>query len=331
MDDRFRSYDLTGDRYYSSRRALGGCRFHQAGRLRIRTPLPRQRSNKRSSPTHLKARLAGTMEAKPVRIVLAFYSAEEGPTDRIWKSLHRTARIHTIRPGSKNIPASCRRFAVLRMEGETMVMAETQPSNVENVVKVLQLAGSPAIFAVKPDLNGEPFPEPISQSAPAALTRSAMLATLRKHKSALEAARQDLVQATRLERAISPAAAWILDNTYLIHTQINEVERHLPRDHSTWVRSNRGTGGVPAVARELVSQADYVVNEEAIRQCLKQAQVDSPFTIAELWAFPLFLRIALIEELTRLATRVNRSQQLRESAYLWANRLANSARERAGG
>ncbi len=52
----------------------------------------------------------------------------------------------------------------------------------------------------------------------------------------------------------------------------------------------------------------------------------SPFTIAELWAFPLFLRIALIEQLTDLATRVNRGQQLRESAYLWANRLANSAR-----
>jgi cyclic beta-1,2-glucan synthetase len=265
------------------------------------------------------------MAAKPVRIVLAFYSAEEGPTDRIWKSLHRTARIWTIRPDSKNIPASCRRFAVLRMEGETMVMAETQPSNVENVVKVLQLAGSPAIFAVKPDLNGEPFPEP-GQSAPAVLTRSAMLARLRKHKSALEAARQDLAQATRLERAISPAAAWILDNTYLVHTQINEVERYLPRDYSAWAHSNHGTGGVPGVARELVSQADYVVNQEAIRQCLKQSQADSPFTIAELWAFPLFLRIALIEELTHLATRVNRSQQLRESAYLWANRLATSAR-----
>ena len=266
------------------------------------------------------------MKAKPVRIVLAFYSAEEGPTDRIWKSLHRTARICVVRPDSKNISSFCRRFAVLRMEGETMVVAETQPSNVEKVVKALQLAGSPAIFAVNPDLNGESNPEPASSAAPAALTRSAMLATLQKYKSALEAARQDLVQATRLDRAISPAAAWILDNTYLIHTQINEVERYLPRDYSTWAHSNHGQGGIPAVARDLVSQADYAVTQEAIRQYLKQAQTGSPFTIAELWAFPLFLRIALIDELTRLATRVNRSQQLRESAYLWANRLAASAR-----
>ena len=31
-----------------------------------------------------------------------------------------------------------------------------------------------------------------------------------------------------------------------------------------------------------------------------------------------------------VATRVNRGQQLRESAYLWANRLASSAREGSG-
>ena len=266
------------------------------------------------------------MKAKPVRIVLAFYSAEEGPTDRVWKPLQRIARFCTVRPDSKNIPASCKRYAFLRMEGETMVMAETQPSNVESVVKALQLVGSPAIFAVNPNLNGDTAADPVSESAPAPLTRSTMLAKLRNYKSALEVARQDLVQATRLEHALSPAAAWILDNTYLVHTQINEVERHLPRDYSTWASSGNGHGGIGAVASELISKADYVVTDASIRQCLKEAQTESPFTIAELWAFPLFLRIGLIRELTELATRVNRSQQLREAAYLWANRLASSAR-----
>jgi len=270
------------------------------------------------------------MRAKPVRIVLAFYSADEGPTDRVWKSLQRIARVYTVRPDSKNIPESCKRYALLRMEGEAMVMAETQPSNVESVVKALQLVGSPAIFAVNPNLNGDPLADPAAKSDPAALTRSTMLARLRKYKLALEAARQDLVQVTRLEHALSPAAAWILDNTYLVHTQINEVERHLPRDYSTWASSGTGHGGVSAVANELVSKADYVVTDASIRQCLKDAQTESPFTIAELWAFPLFLRIALIKELTELATRVNRSQQLRESAYLWANRLASSARAGTG-
>jgi cyclic beta-1,2-glucan synthetase len=269
------------------------------------------------------------MRAKPVRIVLAFYSAEEGP-ERVSKSLQRIAQVYTGGPDSRNIPASLRRYALLRLEGEAMVMAVTQPSNVESVVKALQLEGSPAIFAVNPDLvfeaEGESEVETASPSNRSALTRRMMLARLRKYKSALEAARQDLVQATRLDHALSPAAAWILDNTYLIHTQINEVERHLPRDYSAWAASNNGHGDIHAVAQSLVAKADYVVTEAGIRECLKEAQATSPFTIAELWAFPLFLRIALIKELTELATRVNRTQQMRETAYLWANRLASSVR-----
>jgi cyclic beta-1,2-glucan synthetase len=268
------------------------------------------------------------MKATPVRIVLAFYSADEGPTDRLWKSLKGTARVCVVRPDVK-VPPSCSRYAPLRLEGEVMVMAETQPSNVESVVKVLQLAGSPAIFAVNPDIEINPQIKPESESDTGPLTRRAMLARLRKYKLAVDAARQDLVQATRLEHALSPAAAWILDNTYLIRTQINEVERHLPRDYSAWAHAHNGHGDVHAVAQNLVAKADYLVTEASIRECLKEAQADSPFTIAELWAFPLFLRIALVKELAELATRVNMSQQLRESAYLWANRLATSAR--AGG
>ena len=56
------------------------------------------------------------------------------------------------------------------------------------------------------------------------------------------------MQATRLEHALSPAAEWILDNTYLIQTQINEVERHLPRDYSAWANAGNGHGDITAVA-----------------------------------------------------------------------------------
>ncbi len=270
------------------------------------------------------------MKATPVRIVLAFYSADEGPTDGLWKSLGAIARVCVVRPGTR-IPASCGRYAVLRLEGEVMVMAETQPSNVESVVKILQLSGSPAIFAVNPEIEPDSGSELPAEPDRGALTRRTMLARLRKYKLAVDAARRDLVQATRLEHALSPAAAWILDNTYLIRTQINEVERHLPRDYSAWAHASNGRGDVLAVAQGLVAKADYVVTEASIRECLKDAQKDSPFTIAELWAFPLFLRIALVKGLSELATRVNLSQQLRESAYLWANRLATSARAGGGG
>src|ERR1019366_10506070 len=55
-------------------------------------------------------------------------------------------------------------------------------------------------------------------------------------------------------------------------------------------------------------------------------QKKAPLSIAELWVFPCLLRFAVVEALASLAARVTRQQQIRESAYLWANRLAAGAR-----
>src|SRR5207244_2841178 len=60
--------------------------------------------------------------------------------------------------------------------------------------------------------------------------------------------------------------------------------------------------------------------------CLRDYQTTAPLSIAELWFFPLLLRLALIEALASIATSVSRAQQLREAAYLWANRLGAAVR-----
>src|SRR5262249_33068228 len=51
-----------------------------------------------------------------------------------------------------------------------------------------------------------------------------------------------------------------------------------------------------------------------------------PLTIGELWALPLMLRIALIEDLSQLAIAVARRQRAHERADFWANRLLNAVR-----
>ncbi|MDP9054565.1 MAG: DUF3131 domain-containing protein, partial [Acidobacteriota bacterium] len=268
------------------------------------------------------------MKSESVRIVLAFYPLEEEPIDRVWKALQPIAEVCVSRASGKGVPALCRPYEKLRLEGEALVIAQTGPANVETVVNTLQSAGSPAIFVVRPE-SSEVLELPAGDSGeagdPSGLTRRTILARLQRYKAALSAARRDLAEANRLEHALSPAAEWILDNSYLISTQIDEVRRHLPRDYSAWATSGAGPG-VYSVAHQFASRNNYAVNDAGIRDCLRDCQHDHPFTIAELWAFPLFLRIALIRAVTDLAVLVNRGQQHRESAYLWANRLASSAR-----
>ena len=163
-----------------------------------------------------------------------------------------------------------------------------------------------------------------SDSAPR--TRREILARLDAEQKGLDAVRRDLREAIRLGHALPPAAEWILDNSYLIRIQIAEVRRHLPRDLEARMAPASPRRSVLTLARDLVRQTSFAINETNICDFLRQYQVSAPLTIAELWAFPLFLRIALIEELTGIAARVAQAQQQREAAYLWANRLASASR-----
>src|SRR5271166_2720629 len=96
------------------------------------------------------ARSGGNV-AKPLRIVLAFYPSGDGPADRAWQSIERVAKICVMRADTRNIPAECQRYARLCLEGESLVVAETESASVENVVQALRLVGSPAIFVINQD------------------------------------------------------------------------------------------------------------------------------------------------------------------------------------
>jgi cyclic beta-1,2-glucan synthetase len=162
------------------------------------------------------------------------------------------------------------------------------------------------------------------KSAPA---KPSILARLRKDELTLEESRSVLAEAVRLEHVLAAAAEWLLDNGYLIRTQIAEIRRHLPRKyHQILSAGDSGEPYVYELARELAANSDYSLNELNIQDCLRRYQEVAPLTIAELWSFPLLLRVALIEALACLAERISRAQELREAAYFWANRLAAASR-----
>ncbi len=279
------------------------------------------------------------MKVQPLRVVLAFYSSEENHAERAFRSLRDQGKVCLAGADVTQLDDICARYYGLRLEGETLLVIETAAAKIEAVVAALRIEGSPAIFVVRPgfapvDVAQADVAQPEVSTAEVApvepphrqtgQTRRTILARLKENKEALEIARGDLFEATRLDHALTPAAEWILDNFYLVRTQILEVQRHLPRDYTSWPAPARDS--VSGLAQKLVAATDQAVNENKIRDALREFQTTTPLSIAELWSFPLFLRIALIEALARLATRVSNTQQLREAAYLWANRLANAAR-----
>src|SRR5688572_10772487 len=132
-----------------------------------------------------------------------------------------------------------------------------------------------------------------------------------------------LVNATR---RVTPAAEWLLDNFYLIEEQIQMARRHLPRGYSRELpRLVSGpSAGLPRVydlALELIAHTDAQVDEAQLSAFIAAYQTVNALKLGELWAIPIMLRLGLIENLQRIATRLTVARQDRDLADLWVDRL----------
>ncbi len=131
-------------------------------------------------------------------------------------------------------------------------------------------------------------------------------------------------------RRITPASEWILDNFYLIEEQIQMARRHLPRRYSRELpRLVRGRSvGLPRVydiVLSFVSHVDAQLEVDSITAFLSAYQVVTPLRLGELWAVPIMIRLALIENLRRITDRLNVSRAHRDLADEWAGRLESMA------
>ncbi len=129
---------------------------------------------------------------------------------------------------------------------------------------------------------------------------------------------------------INPAEAWLLDNFYLIEQQINLARRHLPRGYSRQLpRLTAGTNnGFPRIydlALELISHMDGRVDSDNTQQFLAAYQTIAPLKLGELWAFPIMLKLALLDNLRRVALRIARRREERDAAIAWADRMLETA------
>ncbi len=256
------------------------------------------------------------MKAKTVHTILGFYASGEGDPklahDAVRAASAESVSLIQSDEDGKGIP-----YAQLRIDGESLIVATALTPNVERVIKALESTGSPSIFILHEDLA--------QPAAPPVHSAGSIFGRLHENEIVLDEARRDLAAAARMGRALTASAEWILDNSYLVRTQISEIRRHLPRN---FPKAPSGNGYAPVLdlARSLVLETDRSLTEGNITTHLEDFQKTSPLTTAALWFFPLFLRMALVEDLAALACAVNRAQQLREAAYLWANRLASGAR-----
>ncbi len=123
-----------------------------------------------------------------------------------------------------------------------------------------------------------------------------------------------------------PAEAWLLDNYYLIEQQIDMARRHLPRGYSRQLQrlATGASAGFPRIydlALELISHMDGRVDSDNATQFVAAYQTVEPLKLGELWAFPIMLQLALVENLRRVGVRIARRREELDAAITWADRM----------
>jgi cyclic beta-1,2-glucan synthetase len=160
--------------------------------------------------------------------------------------------------------------------------------------------------------------------------RDRLLPRLDDNENVMIDACYQLTEAIKAGRQVTPAAEWLLDNFYLIEEQIHIARRHLPKNYSKELpRLLRGSSAdrprVYDIALETISHGDGRVDPESLSRFVAAYQQVTTLTLGELWAIPIMLRLALIENLRRVAARLAIARFNRNQADSWADNMTETA------
>ena len=142
----------------------------------------------------------------------------------------------------------------------------------------------------------------------------------------------DLTEASRVGQGATGIAEWIIDNEYMIETTIREIRLALPRRFyrslPTLMEENyrRRLPYVYCLAKDIVAESGLHLTHDQIVSMVAADQEFRHLAIAELWALPQMLRIALIESIKGLAIRAQTDLCESQQAAFWTNRLISANR-----
>ena len=160
-----------------------------------------------------------------------------------------------------------------------------------------------------------------------------LLARLSDNERSIHAAYRVITDAVLKLHTITPAAEWFIDNHPLIEEQVRTARRHLPRGFSRELprvhvlhESNDGPADdeiprVYAIALDLVSHTHGRVDDASVSAFVQGYQRVAALKLGELWAVPIMLRLALIENLRRIVARITLGRRERARAGVWMGRL----------
>src|SRR5437667_10830581 len=151
-----------------------------------------------------------------------------------------------------------------------------------------------------------------------------LLPRVEENARVLRASYRVIATASREERAITPAAEWLVDNFHVVDEQLREIRDDLPpgfyRKLPKLIEGPlTGYPRVYGIAWAFVAHTDSRFDPDALRRFVRAYQRVQPLTIGELWAVAITLRVVLVENLRRVAESIVRGRAARQDAEALAD------------
>ncbi|MBU3189325.1 cyclic beta 1-2 glucan synthetase [Clostridium bowmanii] len=139
-------------------------------------------------------------------------------------------------------------------------------------------------------------------------------------------------KAGKNKREVLPAAEWLLDNVYLVEKEYKSIKYNMPQTYynDLPVISKGVMKGYPRVyhiAIEIVSHTDGRMDENIIANFIKSYQKNALLNSGELWAIPIMLRIALIQNISKITEKIVKAEQDKKQAELVGEHIIDAFNE----
>ncbi|GAA3935890.1 cyclic beta 1-2 glucan synthetase [Chitinophaga oryziterrae] len=162
-----------------------------------------------------------------------------------------------------------------------------------------------------------------------------LLKRLDNNEVVLLEVRNVLVESIRNGKTITPAAEWLLDNFYLIEEQVVIAKKHLPKGYSEGLPylADGVSAGMPRVydiVLEIIAHSDGRVDAKSLSGFIFSYQTYTILELGELWAIPIMLRLAVIENLRRVSEKIALDMIDRNLADYWADRMMTTVTDEPG-
>ncbi|HTB30872.1 MAG TPA: cyclic beta 1-2 glucan synthetase, partial [Bacteroidia bacterium] len=157
-----------------------------------------------------------------------------------------------------------------------------------------------------------------------------LLRRLSDNENVLHEVRKLLTYSIKRKYQITPAGEWLIDNFYLIEEHILSAKRHFPKDYSEDLPqlaegASAGLTRIYDIVLQIIAHSDGRIDIESLSGFIKAYQTVTNLKLGELWAIPIMLRLALIENLRRVSAQIAIDRVDINLADYWARQLVETA------